>query len=195
MTSSSLFANDLTNSQDNVLSSPDTEGRATESNPYDTWSDQNRPASFESLPGCFITSAGEIQTPVALYEEETPTPDGAMLPGFRRLSHTAAVDLVRETMRKSGQMLIRSPDGQACLWFSGIGDPERLFVEVQPRAAEPFDVINGGVCRFESAARLVQCIYDGASAPELESCLRRETCLPNAALVCSAASASLNALK
>jgi len=138
-----------------------------------------------ALPVLFLNREGEPEMPGS---PGSATPFGADAPAFSiqgdgcrgqraiLLPQEKAMNRLQRALFETGQLCVTTHDGLVRVCFSGMGDPERLFVESVPRdvAVPAVDCdFPGCLCSLEQAEKILRRIYRGESSSRLEALLDR----------------------
>ncbi len=98
------------------------------------------------------------------------TPSSATVP----LPHEAALNRLRRALFETGQVCVTTKDDLARVCFAGVGDPERLLVEVVPRD-EPVPAMElgfpGCLCTLRQAEAILRRVYRGEPSDRLAASL------------------------
>jgi hypothetical protein len=145
-------------------------------------------APCEAICGCFITREAYAEPAIPCLKAsrdedfEWHPLQTFGLRGLRPLSENEAVVRLHRCSAETGQLVVRTADFLTDVWFAGIGDPERIFVEFFPRGglASLEDNTRQWICPIGHAQKLLGDIYRGARCEELfEAMPAQETsCLP-----------------
>lgn len=98
--------------------------------------------------------------------------------GVRPLPEAAAFERLRHALVETGHLFVTTDDGLSRVAFAGIGDSDRLFVEVLPRdispdALDPEEEVAGTVCSLHMAEAILRKIYEGETTAKLSARLNR----------------------
>ncbi len=133
----------------------------------------------KTLPAVFINRDGEpeaVGLPVSagiFQVDAVPFSDRSEVCPLSMLTEqpeSAALNRLRRALFETGQLIVTTDDGVSRVCFAGVGDPERLFVELMPRD-EPVPLLDfdspGRLCLLAQAEAILRRIYRGESSEKL----------------------------
>lgn len=134
---------------------------------------------IKTLPAVFIDRDGEPEAIGALPAFGSSIGDGipfsdrgeaSPLPALIEQPEQAALNRLRRALFETGQLIVTPRDGISRICFAGVGDPERVFVELLPRdepvPLQSFDA-SGCLCLLPKAEAILRRIYRGESSEKL----------------------------
>lgn len=133
----------------------------------------------KTLPAVFINRQGEpeVASPPATagifqmdVEPFSDRIEACPLSMLTEQLENAAMNRLRRALFETGQLIVTTEDGVSRVCFAGVGDPERLFVEMMPRD-EPVPLHDfdspGRLCLLPHAEAILRRIYRGESSEKL----------------------------
>ena len=127
------------------------------------------------LTGSFVTRSGHVEPTIGTFPASSDEDAGQGwvstkgIFGLNTFSESEALVQLHRCLAEAGQLAVRTADALLDVWFAGIGDFDRLFVEFVPRGrpADGHGGIRCSLCSLHEAEALLREICHGAESQYL----------------------------